>query len=58
MKLVKNVKIVINGVPTIYLWKKNEEKRLTLSEIIEFKVVRKCQQNVFKLGKDPSRIGR
>ena len=27
VKLVKNVIIVINGVPTIYLWKKNEEKR-------------------------------
>ena len=26
VKLVKNVKIVINGVPTIYLWKENEEK--------------------------------
>ena len=28
VKLVKNVIIVINGVPTIYLWKKNEEKKL------------------------------
>ena len=26
VKLVKNVIKAINGVPTIYLWKKNEEK--------------------------------
>ena len=40
VKLVGNVIIVINGVPTIYLWKKNEEKRLILSEISELNVAR------------------
>ena len=39
MKLVKNVLMVINGVPTINLWWKNEEKRPILSEISEFIVL-------------------
>ena len=44
MKLVGNVILVMNGVPTIYLWKKNEEKRSILIGISELNVV----QNINK----------
>ena len=52
--------LVINGVSTIYLWRKNEEKGPILSEISVFKKnklrkneKRKCQQNGknFKISK-------
>ena len=51
-KLENEVILVINGVSTIYLWRKNEEKGPILSEISVFKKnklrkdeKRKCQQN-------------